>query len=94
MEMVGFLDSDFQHAFVEGRQILDVVLIENEAIDSKMNDNLRGIICKLDIKKFNNHVNWNFTLAIMEKIGFGSKLIGGLYKGLAIVFANGDGRLS
>ena len=44
MEMVGFLDSDFQHALVEGRQILDVVLIANEAINSKTNDNLRGIV--------------------------------------------------
>lgn len=30
--MVGTLVSDFQHAFVEGRQILNVVLIANEPL--------------------------------------------------------------
>ena len=75
-KVVGFLVSDFQHTFVAGRQILDVVLIANEAIDRRIKDNLRGVLCKLDIKKASGHVNWNFILAIMEKMGFGSKWTG------------------
>ena len=50
-KVVGSLVLDFQHAFVAGRQILDVGLIANEAIDSKIKDNLKGILCKLDIEK-------------------------------------------
>ena len=74
--MVGSLVSKFQHAFVEEKQILDAVLIANEAIDSRIEDNLKGILCKLNIEKAYDHVNWSFILVVMEKMGFGSKWIG------------------
>ena len=68
--------SNFQHAFVVGRQILDAFSIENEAIDSRIKGKLKEVICKLDIKKAYDHVNWNFVLALLEKMGFGFKGIG------------------
>ena len=51
------------------RQILDVVLIENEAIDFRIKGNLKGVICKLDIEKAYDHVDRNFVFAILEKNG-------------------------
>ena len=54
--------SCFQNAFVEGRQILDTSLIENQAIDSLLRRNAKGVLCKLDIQKAYDHVNWKFLL--------------------------------
>ena len=80
-KVVDNLILDFYHAFVAGRQILDVVLITNETIDSKLIGNWRGIICKLntekklDIEKAYDHIDWSFVLAFIEKLGFGLKLV-------------------
>ena len=46
---VGKVVSKAQGAFMEGKQILDAVLIANEAIDSVLKNNENGILCKLDI---------------------------------------------
>ena len=43
--------SNAQNAFVEGRQIMDAMLIADEAIDSILKSNGGAILCKLDIVK-------------------------------------------
>ena len=65
--------STYQNAFVEGRQIMDAVLVANEAIDSIVKSNRGVILCKLDIEKAYDHVDWDFLLAVMEKMGFGER---------------------
>ncbi|RVX09051.1 Transposon TX1 uncharacterized 149 kDa protein [Vitis vinifera] len=74
-KVVGKVVSKAQGAFVEGRQILDAVLIANEAIDWTLKNNESGILCKLDIEKAYDKVDWNFILTIMKKMGFGEKWI-------------------
>ena len=74
--MVSKIVSPTQNAFVEGRQILDVVLIANEAIDSLIKGNESGVLCKLDIKKAYDRISWNFLLTVMQKMGFGEKWAG------------------
>ena len=68
--------SSAQNALVEGRQILDAALIANEAIDSLLKRNESGVLCKLDIEKAYDHLNWNFLLLVLQRMGFGEKWTG------------------
>lgn len=68
---------NYQHIsiFVEGKHILNAILIGNEAIDSKLKSSISGVICKIDIEKVYDHANWEFLLVILEKSSFGHKWI-------------------
>ena len=64
------------NAFVERRQILDVALIANEAIDSLLKWDESGVLCKLYLEKAYDHINWDFLLTVVQKMGFGVKWVG------------------
>ncbi|RVW74831.1 hypothetical protein CK203_053869 [Vitis vinifera] len=63
-KVVGNVVSKAQGAFVKGRQILDAMLIANEVIDSILKNNENGILCKLDIEKAYDNVDWSFLLTL------------------------------
>ena len=72
-KVVGKVVSSTQNAFVEGRQILDAALIANEVINSLLKRKESGVLCKLDLDKAYDCINWDFLLSVMQKMGFGEK---------------------
>ncbi|RVW95784.1 LINE-1 retrotransposable element ORF2 protein [Vitis vinifera] len=72
-EVLDKVVSPDQNAFVKGRQILDASLIANEVIDYWLKRKEKGVICKLDIEKTYDSINWNFLMKVMRKMGFGDR---------------------
>ncbi|XP_015084259.1 uncharacterized protein LOC107027674 [Solanum pennellii] len=60
-----------QLSFIKGRQIMDAILMANEGLDFRIRSKVPGILCKLDIKKAYDHLNWNFLLETLSRRGFG-----------------------
>ncbi|XP_034692384.1 uncharacterized protein LOC117919321 [Vitis riparia] len=72
-KVLGKVVSVDQNAFVRGRQILDASLIANEVIDFWHKRKEKGLICKLDIEKAYDSINWNFLMKVLHKMAFGSR---------------------
>ena len=72
-KVVGKVVSKAQNAFLEGRQITNASLITNELIDHWQKQKEKGVICKLDIEKAFDSINWQFLIKIMRHMGFGPK---------------------
>jgi hypothetical protein len=60
------------NTFVKGRQILDLVLIANKCLDSHINSGEPRVLCKPDMEKAYDHINWKL-LYLLRRCGFGEK---------------------
>lgn len=69
-KVIGKFISKSQHAFVGEHQILDVSFTAKESVDARMR---RCLLCKLDIEKAYDHVNCDFLMYIMNRLGFGDR---------------------
>lgn len=67
-----------QSAFVEGRSILDNVLIAFEilcSVKNKRRGKMGDIMLKIDISKANDRVDWTFLRKILSNLGFSIKWV-------------------
>lgn len=58
---------------MEGRQTLDSVIIANKCIEGRRISDRNDLLCKLDMEKAYDHVNWDFLDYILSIMRFGAK---------------------
>lgn len=69
------LVSGEQNAFLKNRQITFAAFVANELLDERLKSGVPGILCKLDIEKAFDQVNWSYLLAMPKEMGFGDRWI-------------------
>lgn len=72
--MPSIIDSP-QTAFLEGRQILDPILIANEVVEEYRAKKKKGWLLKLDLEKAFDMVDWVFLEKVMKQKFFDGRWI-------------------
>jgi len=67
--VISKLVNKHQMAFIKGSQIMDAALIASECIDTRIRGDVPGVMCKLDIEKAYDHLNWKFLINTLKTNG-------------------------
>ena len=65
-----FIISKEQAGYMEGRQIMDTVILAHEVIHSLKSTKTPGILIKLDISKSFDKASWQYIPSILDSFGF------------------------
>ncbi|GAU29681.1 hypothetical protein TSUD_53330 [Trifolium subterraneum] len=68
--VIGSVISESQTAFVKDRQILDGILIANEAVDEARKTKKELLLFKVDFEKAYDSVDWSYLDAVMGRMSF------------------------
>ncbi|KAH1032478.1 hypothetical protein J1N35_044652 [Gossypium stocksii] len=65
--------SEFQFAFISGRNILNSVLIANDIINHMKRRGVEGVTFKVDFQKAYDSMDRDFFIFVMESMSFGER---------------------
>jgi hypothetical protein len=65
-----YLISNEQSGYVEGRQIMDSVILAHEVIHSLKTSRTPGMLIKLDLSKAFDRASWKYIRAVLDSFGF------------------------
>jgi hypothetical protein len=68
--VIGSVVSESQSAFVKNRQILDIILIANEAVDEACKSKKDLMMFKVDFEKAYDSVDWGYLDSVMGRMSF------------------------
>ncbi|XP_026436561.1 uncharacterized protein LOC113334544 [Papaver somniferum] len=70
---MGKLISPVQCAYIKGRKVIDDTLITFELVDSRLKSGNAGIVCKIDLEKDFDRINWKYLEFLLTQMRFNWK---------------------
>jgi len=68
--IMSYIISQEQGGYVEGRKIMDSVILSHEIIHSLKTTSNPGMLIKLDLSKSFDKINWQYMRSLLEAFGF------------------------